>query len=158
VPEQPHKPNEVALPRHYRPFGARLATAAAGIVLTAAVVFLWLMLPDEVQADFTVFERVTLVAFFLAVLVVLFAVYRSSATADEDGLTVVNGYRTHRYAWAEIVRVSLSPNRPWALMDLDDGETMAILAIQGSDGERAVRSARELAAVLEQQTRTTRND
>jgi hypothetical protein len=152
------QPDMISLPRHYRPFGARLATAAAGSVLTGAVVFLWLMLPGEVQDDFTVFERGTLIAFFIAVLVILFAVYRSSATADEDGLTVVNGYRTHRYRWAEIVRVSLSPNRPWALIDLADGETMSLLAIQGSDGDRAVRNARELATVLAQQSRTSRND
>jgi PH (Pleckstrin Homology) domain-containing protein len=152
------QPDMISLPRRYRPFGARLATAAAGSVLTGAVVFLWLMLPGEVQDDFTVFERGTLIAFFIAVLVILFAVYRSSATADEDGLTVVNGYRTHRYRWAEIVRVSLSPNRPWALIDLADGETMSLLAIQGSDGDRAVRNARELATVLAQQSRTSRND
>jgi hypothetical protein len=54
--------------------------------------------------------------------------------------------------------VSLSPNRPWVLIDLADGETMSVLAIQGSDGERAVRHARELATVLAQQTRTPRND
>jgi hypothetical protein len=135
-----------------------LAAGAAGIVLTAAVAFLWLMLPSEVQADFTVFERVTLIAFFVAVLAVLYAVYRSAALADEDGLTVVNGYRTHRYRWAEIVRVSLSPHRPWAMLDLADGQTMSLLAIQGSDGERAVRAARELAALLAQQSRTSRND
>jgi hypothetical protein len=148
----------IALPTRYRPFGARLAAGAAGIVLTGAIAFLWLMLPGEVQDDFTVFERLTLIAFFLAVLVVLFAVYRSSATADEDGLTVVNGYRTHRYGWPEIVRVSLSPNRPWALIDLADGETMSVLAIQGSDGERAVRDVRQLATVLAQQSRTSRDD
>jgi hypothetical protein len=152
------RPDDIALPTRYRPFGARLAAAAAGIVLTGAVAFLWLMLPGEVQDDFTAFERGTLIAFFLAMLVVLFAVYRSSATADADDLTVVNGYRTHHYGWAQIVRVSLSPNRPWALIDLADGETMSVLAIQGSDGERAVRSARELATVLAQQTRTARND
>jgi hypothetical protein len=150
--------DKIALPTRYRPFGARLAAGAAGVVLTGAVAFLWLMLPGEVQDDFTVFERATLVGFFAAMLVVLFAVYRSSATADKEGLTVVNGYRTHRYGWAEIVRVSLSPSRPWALIDLADGETMSLLAIQGSDGERAVRNARELAAVLAQQSRTSRND
>jgi hypothetical protein len=154
----PGSPEKISLPTSYRPLGARLATAAAGVVLTAAVVFLWLMLPDVVQADFTPFEKLTLIGFFVAVLVILFAVYRSAAIADEDGLTVVNGYRTHRYRWAEIVRVTLSPHRPWALIDLADGGTMSVLAIQGSDGERAVRNARELAAVLEQQTRTSRND
>jgi hypothetical protein len=152
------QPDLIALPTRYRPFGARLATAAAGTVLTGAIVFLWLMLPHEVQDDFTAFELATLVAFFAAVLVVLFAVYRSSATADEDGLTVVNGYRTHRYRWAEVVRVSMSPNRPWALIDLADGETMSVLAIQGSDGERAVRNVRELARILAQQSQTSRDD
>jgi hypothetical protein len=154
----PGQPDKISLPTRYRPFGARLAAAAAGIVLTAAVCFLWLMLPAEIQADFTAFDRLTLLGFFVAMLVVLFAVGRSSATADEDGLTVVNGYRTHRYRWAEIVKVSLSAHRPWALIDLADGETMSVLAIQGSDGDRAVRSVRELAKVLAQQTQTPRND
>ncbi|HSS67863.1 MAG TPA: PH domain-containing protein [Nocardioidaceae bacterium] len=157
-PGKAGEPHPVALPVRYRPFGARLATAAAASVLTAAVVFLWLMLPSEVQDDFTLFERLTLIAFFIAVLVVLFGLYRSAAIADDDGLTVVNGYRTHHYPWAEVVRVSLSPHRPWALIDLADGETMSVLAIQGSDGDRAVRSARELATVLAQQSRTSRND
>src|SRR4051812_37324035 len=76
--------DKIALPTRYRPFGARLAAGAAGVVLTGAVAFLWLMLPGEVQDDFTVFERATLVGFFVAMLVVLFAVYRSSATADKD--------------------------------------------------------------------------
>jgi hypothetical protein len=150
--------DEIPLPAVYRPFGARIAAAAAAIVLVCAVAFLWMMLPAEVQADFTTFDRVTLLAFFLAILVVLYGLYRSSATADEDGLTIVNGYRTHRYGWAEVVRVSLSRNRPWALIDLDDGETLSVLAIQTSDGRRAVASARELAQVLAQQTHTARDD
>jgi Bacterial PH domain len=152
------EPERIALPKRYRPFGARLATAAAAVVLTGAVAFLWLMLPDDVQAAFTFFDRLTLLFFFVVVLAVLFAVYRSVAIADDSGLTVVNGYRRHRYRWAEIVRVSLSSHRPWALIDLANGETMSVFAIQGSDGERAIRNARELAAVLAQQTRTSRND
>jgi hypothetical protein len=158
VPGEPDLPDRIALPARYRPFGIRIATAAAAVVLTAAMVFLWLMLPSEVQDAFTVFERLTLVFFLVVVLAVLFGLYRSVAIADGDGLTVVNGYRRHWYPWAEVVRVSLLPHRPWATIDLADGDTKPLIAIQGSDGDRAVRSVRELAAVLAQQSRTPRND
>ena len=152
------EPERIALPASYRPLGIRIATAGAAVVLTAAMVFLWLMLPREVQDAFTVFDRLTLLFFWAVVLGVLFGLYRSAAIAEDDGLTVVNGYRRHWYPWAEIVRVSLLPDRPWASIDLDDGDTKPVIAIQGSDGDRAVRSARELAAILAQQTQTPRND
>lgn len=138
----------VDLPRRYRPFGARIATATAAAVLVAAMSFLWLMLPGEVQDDFTLFQRLTLLLFFAAVLVVLYGIFRMSALADDDGLLVVNGYRTHRHEWAELVRISLSQNRPWALIDLSDGTTVAVMAIQTADGERGMAQARELAALI----------
>jgi hypothetical protein len=145
------------LPQTYRPFGARIATAAAAGAIVFIVTVLWVSLPDDVQDDFSTFQRITLVGFFVAVLVILNAIFRTRARADERGLSVVNGYRRHDLEWGQIVRISLTPNRPWALMDLDDGSTLSVMAIQSSDGARAKRSANELAAVIADQTRTDRN-
>ncbi|HEY7044895.1 MAG TPA: PH domain-containing protein [Nocardioidaceae bacterium] len=147
-------PYEVHLPRTYRPLGARVATATAAVAIVVAMTFLWLMLPGNVQDDFTTFQRITLVAFFVAILVLLNAIFRTSARATESGLEVVNGYRRRFLEWGQIVRISLSPNRPWALMDLDDGTTQAVMAIQTSDGARAIRSAKELARVIARHTPT----
>ena len=135
-----------------------MASGLAAVVLVAAIAFLWVMLPGEVQADFGIGQRVTLIGFFVAVLVLLNAIFRTSATADSSGLTVVNGYKKRRYDWPEVVKVTLTPNRPWALLDLAEGETISVMAIQVSDGSRARAAARELAAVLAQQSRTERND
>jgi hypothetical protein len=148
----------VTLPIRYRPFGARMAAGLAAVVLVVAMAYLWLMLPSDVQQDFSIAQRVTLVAFFAAILALLNAIFRTSAIADESGLTVVNGYKRRRFDWPEVVKVTLTPNRPWALLDLADGDTVSVMAIQVSDGRRAIVAARELARVLAQQSRTDRND
>ncbi|MGA9343727.1 MAG: PH domain-containing protein [Nocardioidaceae bacterium] len=141
-------PPNVALPHTYRPRGARIATAIAAATIVASVAFLWLMLSSDVRAEFSVAQRVTLLGFFVAVLVVLNGIFRTSARATDHGLTVVNGYRRHELEWGQLVRISLTPNRPWALLDLDDGTTLAVMAIQSADGKRATRSAREVARVI----------
>lgn len=145
-------PDPVALPRLYRPRGARIAAAVGAAALMAATVGLWLLLSAEVRADFTLSQRLTLIGFVAAVLAGLYGVYRTSARADDAGLTVTNGYRGHRYDWAEIVRISLGPHRPWALLDLADGSTASVMAIQTADKALASRSVRELAAVLAHHT------
>jgi PH (Pleckstrin Homology) domain-containing protein len=150
-------PQPVALPRTYRPLGARLATVVAGTALTVAATVLWRLLTDDIRAQFTPGQRLTLLLIFAAILVVLYGVYRTAAIADVAGLTVVNGYRRHRFEWAELVRVSLGTHRPWALLDLADGSAVAVMAIQSADGDRATRAVRELAVLLAEQTRTERD-
>ena len=146
--------SDTTLPITYRPLGARVASAVAAGAIVFIVTFLWVLLPGEVQEDFSVFQRVTLIGFFVAILVVLNGIFRTSAKATLGGLDVVNGYHKHRLEWGQIVRVSLSANRPWALIDLDDGTSMSVMAIQTSDGPRAQRAARHLAVLVQAQTRT----
>lgn len=148
----------VTLPHRWRPFGARLAAAAGAVALTLAVTFLWLMLSDEVRAKFTVFQRLSLLGVLAAVLALLNGIFRTSALAEASGLTVTNGYKVRRYEWAEVVRVSLHRNRPWALLDLSDGNTLAVMAIQVSDGQRARLAARELALVMADRSATPDSD
>ncbi len=148
----------VNLPRRYRPLGARVAAGVAAVVLAAVVAFLWMMLPSGVRDEFSGFQRITLIAVFAAMLALLYGIFRTSALADQHGLTITNGYHVRRLDWPQIVRVSMSPHRPWALLDLADGTTVSVMAIQASDGARAARSARELAAVLIEHTRTDRDD
>ena len=65
------------------------------------------------------------------------ALARCRVDADEQGITLVNGYRTHRLEWNQVVAVTLRPGNPWAVLDLTDGTTRSALGIQGSDGPRA---------------------
>ncbi len=138
----------MALPKVYRPLGARMVSGVAGGVLTVMFVVLWVMLPSHVKAEFGWFQRGTLVAFFVAVIAVLYGIFRTRVTASERGLSVTNGYRRHEFYWAEVVAISLSQHRPWAIVDLTDGSTVALMALQSADGPRANRSAREISGLI----------
>jgi hypothetical protein len=137
------------LPVRYRPLGVRVASLAFGAVLVVTVVAVWLTLPPSTQAGFTFPQRATVAGMMLAAAVVAHAMSRCRVDADEQGLTVVNGYRSHRLEWEEVVAVSLRPGNPWAVLDLSDGTTRSAMGIQGSDGQRARRQARELRALVE---------
>lgn len=71
-----------------------------------------------------------------------------SAIPDESGLTVRNLIETRHVAWEEIVRISFAHGRPWVGLDLADGDTMAVMAIQGADGEYGRAEARRLAGLV----------
>ena len=146
------------LPREYRPFGARLAAASVAAVLVAAVVFLWLGMSEEVRATFTALQRVTLALVPGWILVGLYGVFRTVLRVDRDGLTVVNLYRRRHLDWPAVVGFNLRPGQPWAVLDVSDGSTVAAMAIQASDGQRAVRAVRELSVLLAEHSRTERND
>lgn len=134
--------------RVYRPVGARLVSATSGIVLTVLVGFLWLTLPARVRAQFGLFQRLTLLGCFLVVIIVLYGVFRTKVTAYERGISVTNGYRRYDFDWAEVVGVALGSDRPWALVDLSDGSSHALMALQTADGARASRATRELSALV----------
>lgn len=141
-----------AVAKVYRPLGARMVSAVAAGVLIVLTVFLWLMLTPRVRSEFGWFDRGTLLFFFLAVLVVLFGVFRTRAEVSERGLRVTNGFRRHEFFWAELVAISLTQHRPWALIDLADGSTIAVMALQTADGASATRSAREISALISAHT------
>jgi|1186.fasta_scaffold09741_4 hypothetical protein len=138
-----------SLPLRFRPIGVMFAAAGFGVMLLVTLVAVWLTLPQDARDSFTPLQRITVVIMLAAAVVVGHAMARCRVDADDDGLTVVNGYRTHRLEWGQVVEVSLRPGNPWAVLDLSDGTTCSAMGIQGSDGARARRQARQLRDLVE---------
>ncbi len=139
------------LPATFRPFGVRIAVAVLGALLFLVVAVTWVSFPESVRDKFTLFQRLTIIAFGVAAAVAGFALARSRVEARADGLHVVNGYRSHHHAWGEVSRVVLSPGSPWAILQLADGSTAPLVGIQGSDGARAVAQVQRLNAIMNAQ-------
>jgi hypothetical protein len=139
----------VSLPHTWRPFGARIAVIFFGTMLVVICAFAWFGFDPEVRARFTLFQRSTLVALGLLAGSVGHALARSRVVASESGLLVVNGYKRHDYEWAEVISIHLPPGAPWATIDLADGTTASLLAIQGSDGDRARDAVRALRSIID---------
>jgi hypothetical protein len=147
-------PAPLQLPHTWRPLGPRIAGAVAGGVLVVMAVFLWFTFDAETRDAITPFQRGTVIALGVVMLGALFALVRSRVVAEPDRLTVVNGYRRRDYEWAEVIAVRLPPGAPWVTLDLADGNTVAVMGIQGSDGARARLAVRELRALVERPPRT----
>jgi hypothetical protein len=81
-----------------------------------------------------------------------------SARPDERGLTVRNLILVRRLEWAEIVDVRFGEGRPWVQLDLADGDTLAVMAIQRADGAAARHEARRLATLVARHTATSHAD
>lgn len=139
----------VALPRTWRPLGVRLAVLFFGGMLLVICTFAWFGFDPSVRARFTLFQRSTIIALGLLYAAVGYALARSRVVAEETGLTVVNGFKRHVFEWAQVVAVRLPQGAPWATLDLADGTTVSVLAIQGSDGDRARAAVRGLRSLID---------
>lgn len=150
--------DEVTLPHTWRPYGARIAGVIAGALLLVLVVGVWIAFSDDQRARFSLLQRGSLVGIGVLGFLAWYALMRSRVSADQDGVTVVNGYRHRTFEWSQVVAVNLRRGAPWAGMDLSDGTSIAVMGIQGSDGQRAVRAVRQLRRVVAEHSRTDRDD
>lgn len=140
--------NLIPLPHTWKPLGVRIAIYAFGGALIVVFAAMWIGLGSEIRGYFTTFQRVTTIFLFLLLFICYWGLIRSKITATADGLTVVNGFRTHRFEWAQIITINLGRGAPWAHLDLSDGETRIVIAIQGSDGARANRAIAQIRALI----------
>ncbi len=147
----------ITLPHTWRPFGARLVGTVLGAMVLVLVIAVWILLGPATRARFTPFQLGTLVFLGLIALAVWFALMRSRVTVAEEGVTVVNGYRRRDFAWSQLVAVNLRRGAPWAGLDLSDGTSLSALAIQSSDGDRAVRAVHDLRRLITENTHIDRD-
>ena len=140
--------SEPTLPHTWRPLGVRLAMLFFGGLLAVVCVAGWLAVGAEVRAQVTPFQQVTMLVIAATATAVAWALVRCRVTATTSGLQLVNGFRTHRYEWAEVLAVHMPSGAPFPTLDLADGTSRSALGIQASDGDRARQAVLELRLLL----------
>jgi hypothetical protein len=144
----------------HRPFTPRLARWVAWAVAVAVVALalvLALALPSVAGDRVGTGDRVGIAAF--GALVGWFLVRQATVRAvpGDQGLVVRNLLLTRRVAWAEVVSVRFGQGRPWVQLDLADGDTLAVMAIQAADGAWAMVEAGRLATLVALHSATERD-
>ncbi|MEO3804098.1 PH domain-containing protein [Nonomuraea sp. B1E8] len=132
------------LPVTWRPRRARIVAYGFAVLIVLGAVVMAVF----IAAPFKLPDRVAIVAFGCAVAYVLHLLGRVRVEADEEGITIVNAVRTHRYSWPEILDVTLLVGDPWPRIDFSDGRTIGAMGIQGSEKARARRATAELEALI----------
>lgn len=139
-----------------RPFRPRLARAVSLAIALVVLVLTVLLVAALTQVP--VGDRTGIALVGLAVAWFCWREAAVTARPDEHGLTVRNLVLRRRLEWPEIVDVRFGEGRPWVQLDLADGDTLAVMAIQRADGAAAEREARRLATLVARHTVTRRDD
>ena len=127
----------------FRPRRARIVAVSVAVVSVLLFGGLGLVIPQAGVAD-----RVGIAAFGVAIAWLMWRYASLSAVPSAEGLRVRNLLLTRDLEWAEIVEVHLVVGAPWVTLDLDDGDTLAVMAIQKADGAYGRAEASRLAALV----------
>ena len=142
-------PAPLQLPQTWRPLGVRVAVIGVGLMLVVVCAAAWVGFDQSVRDRFTGLQIATLFIMGAGLASCGWALARARVTAEVATLVVVNGFRTRRLAWAEVIAIHLSEGAPWATLDLADGTTISAMAFQGSDGRRARDGVRAVRALID---------
>jgi hypothetical protein len=73
---------------------------------------------------------------------------RPRVVADIEHIEVRNVIGSHDVPWAVVRGIVFERGNPWVSLELEDDDTLAVMAVQAADKEHAVAAVRQLRALL----------
>jgi hypothetical protein len=112
----------------------------AAIIVFVGAIALGVAMPAPFQGG----DKVGVALLGIPVAAVLLMLARPSVTAGPEGLVVRNLVGTRRLGWPEVVAIRLGPHDSWASVDVADGTSLALMALQTADGARTTEALADL--------------
>lgn len=135
----------------FRPRRGRRVALAMSVLSVVVFTGVSLLMPSaEVSAGgWSVLDRLLMISCGLVAATALWRFASIRAVPSTTALVVRNLVTTRTFDWAEIVRVQFGGGPPWVSLDLDDTETVAVMAIQRADGAFGQAEAGRLSALVQ---------
>jgi hypothetical protein len=137
----------------FRPMRGRRTALGFAVAQAVVLVVLAFVVPGAGWVD-----RVGFIAVAVLIGGVLLRFGLLRAQPSPAGLVVQNLVRREELRWEQVVAVRFGDGDPWVMLDLSDGDVLAVMAIQRADGAYAVSEARRLATLVAAGSRTPRDD
>ena len=138
----------------FRPRRARRVAYPVAAIMLVLLVVIAVAVPGEYQW----YDRLGIALVGVAIAWFLHRQGSVSATPTERGLVVRNLLLSRSLEWAQVVDVRFGGGRPWVQLDISDGDTLAVMAIQRADGDRALTESRRLATLVALHSPTDQDD
>lgn len=134
----------------FRPRRGRAVSGgfAAASVLLFGVIAVVLPGPDQ-GGPWRLGDRIFFLGVGVAIAALLWRYATIRAVPTRQGLTVRNLFMTRTVSWDSVVDLRFSGGDPWVTIELDDTDTLAVMAIQKADGVFARAEASRLAALIQ---------
>ena len=135
--------------RPFRSRRGRLVATVMGVLSLVVFAVVAVLLPAN--SGLTTWQPadrllVLLIGVLIALVCWRYATIRAVPTLD--GLVVRNLVVTRTVSWAEVIDVEFGGGAPWVTLELDDTDTLAVMAIQRADGATAMSEAQRLAGLV----------
>jgi hypothetical protein len=125
----------------------RYLLPVSALVMVVAVIA-GLRLPDSpTGVHFTITDQIAIIGLGLLVAAGIMLPLRPRVRADARHVQVRGLVGTKDVPWSAVRAVSFPDGAYWARLELDADEYVALMAIQSTDGERAVAAIRDLRAL-----------
>ena len=143
--------NEPAATSPYAPFRPRLTRVFGRVTAAVLVIGGIVLLYTSPGAEGPWYDPLNTMAMALLVVLCVLLVLRHStvfALVDQQGIRVRNLVRSTTLTWDQIEGVRFGSGEPWVTLDLVDGHTLAVMAIQSADGAFAHHESQRLASLV----------
>lgn len=155
-PAAPREPGDVPDPlAPFRPRRGRAVALGVGWASLAVFGAIAVVMPAQADGRWGIGDRLMFFGLGVAVSFVAWRYASIVAVPSREGLVVRNLVLTRTLEWAEVVRVQFGGGEPWVSLDLEDGDTVAVMAIQKADGDVSGTEASRLAALVQAFGETT---
>jgi hypothetical protein len=122
---------------------------AAVVVAVFTVVAIALGGGPPGDAQFQLPDQIAMVCLGLLVAGGVLAFTRARVVADEAGVRVRNVIGEKLVPWQVVRSVRLDDGAPWASLELQDDDTIALLGVSANDGDAAVEAVLAMRALLQ---------
>ena len=125
---------------------------ATSMGVLSVVIFCGLALLLPAQGGLTNWsapDRVLVAAIGVAIAALCWRYATIRAVPTREGLLVRNLFTTRQLTWPQVLRVQYGGGAPWVTLDLDDTDTLAVMAIQRADGNTSAAEASRLQALVQ---------
>lgn len=99
-------------------------------------------------------DRIATIAFGVAMAAFLARYATLAAIPRPEGLRIRNLFTSRTVPWDEVLGLRWPDGDPWATLDLTDGESVSVMAIQRADAEAGRREALRLVDLIEERQRS----
>jgi len=123
-------------------------TAAAILAVFSAVATALTGSTGEGNAVFRPGDQAAMIGLGVCGALAALAFARPRVWASEQGIRVRNVFATYELPWNVVRAVRFDKSHPWAQLELQDDDTVSLLAIQAVDKEHALDAVRALRGLL----------
>jgi membrane protein implicated in regulation of membrane protease activity len=147
--QRPHSGAQAAFAT-FRPRRGRAVSAACAVLSVVVFGLIAVLLPSTGGGIHWGFgDRLFFAGVGVAVAWLLWRYASIRATPTREGLTVRNLITTRTVVWRSVVDLRFAGGDPWPTLELEDTDTLAVMAIQKADGAYGRAEASRLAALVQ---------